>query len=122
MPILATEALLRENRNPVKNITPSGNSTWASHNLWFQVQQSPFWTKLTFAYKAETLGSLYSNALLILAELSKSKNQVVHEQKDLPSSTCQVSSERIVLDLESEVIRGSIQIGGNIFTIRVCGR
>ena len=49
-------------------------------NLWFQVQHSPFWTKLTFACKTETLGSLYSHALLILTESSKSKNQVVHEQ------------------------------------------
>ena len=33
---------------------------------------------------------------------------MVHEQKfiDLLSSTCQVSVERIVLDLESEVMRG----------------
>ena len=40
------------------------------------------------ACKAKTLGSLYSHALLILTESSKSKNQVVHEQmfKDLPSS------------------------------------
>ena len=49
---------------------------------------------------------------------SKSKNQVVHEQKftDLLSSTWQVSVERIVLDLES-VMRGpgSIPTGGNIF-------
>ena len=48
-----------------------------------------------------------------------SKNQVVREQKfkDLPSSTCQVSPERILLDLESEVMRGpgSIPTGGNIF-------
>ena len=38
----------------------------------------------------------------------KSKNQVVHEQKfkDLLSSTCQISVERIVLDLESEAMRG----------------
>ena len=44
---------------------------------------------------------------------------MVHEQKfkDLLSSTCQVSVERIVLDLESEVMRGlgSITTGGNIF-------
>ena len=43
---------------------------------------------------------------------------MVHEQKskDLLSSTCQVSPERIV-DLESEVMRGpgSIPTGGNIF-------
>ena len=37
--------------------------------------------------------------------------------KDPLSSTCQVSPERIVLDLESEVMRGpdSIPTGGNIF-------
>ena len=48
-----------------------------------------------YTCKTETLGSLYSQ---------KSKHQVVHEQKfkDLLSSTCQVSVERIVLDLESE--------------------
>ena len=74
---------------------------------------------MTFACKAEILGSLYSHALLILTQSSKSKNQLVHEQKfkDLLSSTCQVSVERRVLDLESEVIRGpgSIPTGGNIF-------
>ena len=41
---------------------------------------------------------------------------MVHEQKfkDLLSSECQVSVERIVLDLESEVVRclGSIPTGG----------
>ena len=46
---------------------------------------------------------------------------MVHEQefKDLLSSTCQVSVERIVLDLESEVIRGlgSIPTGGNILSV-----
>ena len=110
---------LWKQKNPVKNVTPSGNRAWASHNLWFQVQHSPFWTKLTFASKTETLGSFYSHAVLILTESFKSKNQVVHEQKfkDLLSSTCQVSPERIVLDLESEVMRGpsSIPTRGNIF-------
>ena len=46
---------------------------------------------------------------------------MVHEQKfkDLLSSTCQVSVERIVLDLESEVMRGlsSIPTGGNILSL-----
>ena len=39
--------------------------------------------------------------------------------KDLLSSTCQVSVERIVLDLESEVMRGpdSIHSGGNILSL-----
>ena len=63
-----------------------------------------FTTNLTSACKTETLGSLYSHALLILLKSSKSKHQVVHEQKfkDFLSSTCQVRVERIVLDLESE--------------------
>ena len=46
---------------------------------------------------------------------------MVHEQKfkDLLSSTCQVSVERIVLDLELEVMRclGSIPAGGNILSL-----
>ena len=91
-------------------------------NLWFQlqVQHSP-WTNLTFACKTEILGSLYSHALLILVESSKSKYQVTHEQKfkDLLSSTCQVSSERRVLDLEAETMRGpdSIPPGSNILSL-----
>ena len=59
------------------------------------------------------------HALLLLSESSKSKNQVMHEQKfkDLLSSTCQISPERIVLDFGSEVMRGpgSFPNGGNIF-------
>ena len=71
----------------------------------FQVQHYPFWTYWAFACKTETLGSLYSHALLILTKSSKFENQVVHEQKfkDLLSNKCPVSPERIVLDLESEV-------------------
>ena len=38
-------------------------------------------SKSTFACKSETLGSLNSHAVLVLTESSKSKNQVVHEQK-----------------------------------------
>ena len=45
----------------------------------------------------------------------------MHEQKfkDLQSSTCPVSVGRIVLDLESEVMRGpgSIPTGGNILSL-----
>ena len=44
---------------------------------------------------------------------------MVHEQKfkDLLSSKCQVSPERIVLDMESEfmIVPGSIPTGDNIF-------
>ena len=81
-----------------QNVTPSGNRTWASHSLWFQVQHYPFYTNLTFACKTETLGSLYSHALLLYCSLA---------------SKCQVSVERRVLDLESEVMRGwgSIPLG-----------
>ena len=42
---------------------------------------SPFYINLTFAWKTETLGSLVSHALLIPLKSTKSKFQVVHEQK-----------------------------------------
>ena len=104
-----------------QNVTPSGNKTQASHILWFQVQHSPFYTNLTFACKTETLGFLFSHALLIPLKSSESKYQVVHEQKfkDLLSSTCQVSVERRLLDLESEAMGGPgfISIGGNILSL-----
>ena len=58
---------------------------------------------------------------MILTGSSKSKNQEMHEQKfkDLLSSTCQVSSEKIALDLESEVMKylHSIPTGGNILLL-----
>ena len=64
----------------------------------------------------ETLGSLYSHALFIPIKSIKSKYQAVHEQKfkDPLSSICQVSVERRVLNLRSEVMRGlgSIPTGG----------
>ena len=57
------------------------------------------------ACKTKTLGSLYSHALLILTKSSKFKNQAVNEHnfKDLRSSKCPISLERIVCDLESDV-------------------
>ena len=90
-------------------------------NLWFQVQHSPFWGNLAFVCNTETIGSLYSYALLILTKSFNSKNQVVHEQKfkDLLSSTCKISPERRVLDFESEV-QGSILTGGNILLLESC--
>ena len=74
-------------------------------DLWSQFQYAPLYTNLAFACKTETLGSLYSHALLIPTKSSKFKNQLVHEQKfkDLLSSKCQVSVERSMLDLGSEV-------------------
>ena len=99
MPILASQALFRENKKfQSQNVTPVSFEP-------FQVQHAPLYTNLTFACKTETLGSLYSHALLIPLKSSKSKYQVVHEQKfkDLLSSTCQVSVERSMLDLRSEV-------------------
>ena len=82
-----------------QNVTPSGNKTQAASD-----------SRSNTLLSTLTLGSLYSHALLIPLKSSKSKNQVVHEQmfKDLLSSTCQVSVERIVLDLESEVVRGRV--------------
>ena len=89
----------------------------SNSSIWTKEEEC-FWTKLTFACKTKTLGSLYSHNLLILT-VQKFKNQVVHGQKfkDLLSSTCQVSVERRVLDLESEVMRGlgSIPTGDSIF-------
>ena len=51
--------------------------------------------------------------ITILLKSSKSKHQVVHEQKlkDPLSSTCQVSVERIVLDLKSEAVWVLIPLG-----------
>ena len=40
-------------------------------NIWFQVQHYALWTNWAFAYKTETLGSLYSHALLITAKSSQ---------------------------------------------------
>ena len=105
MPILASEALFRENKKiQLQNVTLVSIEPL---DLWSQVQRAPLYTNLAFACKTETLSSLYSHALLILtrSKSSKSEHQVVHEQKfkDLLSSTCQVSVEKSMLDLGSEV-------------------
>ena len=57
----------------VKKIQWQNVTLIASHSLWFQVQHSPFYTNLVFACETETLGSLYSYALLIPTKSSKSK-------------------------------------------------
>ena len=103
IPILASEALFHENKKfQLQNAPPVSIEPL---NLWLQVQHAPLYTNLAFACETEILGSLYSHALLIPLKSSKSKHQVVHEQKfkDLLSSTCQVSVERSMLDLKSEV-------------------
>ena len=72
------------------------------------------WANWAFVYsKTETLGSLYSHDLLFVTKSSKSKNQMVQEQKfkDLLSSICQVSSERRVLDLESQLYGFHLYLG-----------
>ena len=44
MPILAILSLLHKNKKiQWQNDTPSVDITQASHNLWFQVEQFPFW-------------------------------------------------------------------------------
>ena len=103
MAIVASEALFLENKKfQLQNATLVSIEPL---DLWFQVQHAPLYTNLAFACKTETLSSLYSHALFILTKSSKSKHQVTHEQKfkDLLSGTCQVSVERSMLDLESEV-------------------
>ena len=64
-------------------------------NLWCQVLHSPFWVNWAFACKIESLGYLYSHAVLTLIKSSKSKNQVAHKlkYKDSLSSICLISSE-----------------------------
>ena len=86
MPKVASEALLCENKT-----IQLKNATLVSIKPLDQVQHAPLYTNLAFACKTEILGSLYSHALLILTKSSKSKHQVVHEQK---FSTCQVSYEK----------------------------
>ena len=104
MPISASETLLYENKSSDKMLPPVGIEPRPLITSDSK-SNTTFWTKLTFACKTETLSSLHSHALLILTESSKSKKQVVHEQKfkDLLSSTCLTSSERRLLDFESEV-------------------
>ena len=116
LPILASEALFHENKKfQFQNATPVSIEPL---DLWFQ--HVPLYTNLAFACKTETLSSLYSHALLILTKSSKSKHQVVHEQKfkDLLSSTCQVSVERSMLDLESEIQWFNTQ-WGNILLVDI---
>ena len=64
-----------------------------TYSLFSQIDKIGNNANLTCACKTETLGSLYSHSVLIPLKSSKSKYQVVHEQKfkDLLSSTCQVS-------------------------------
>ena len=69
----------------------------------------------------ETLGSLYCQALLILTKSSKSKNQAAPQQKfkELLRSTCQNSSERIVLDLELELRRFHLHLGTYLLVLDI---
>ena len=106
MPTLASEALhVKTKYSSNKMLPPVSTEPRQIMNLWFQVQQSPFYTNWAFACKTETFGSLYSHALLIVNMSSKLKNQVVHEQKfkNLLSSKYPVSVKRRMFDLESEV-------------------
>ena len=121
MPILASEALLCEtNKNPMTKCCPHCDRSRPLINLIPSPTLS-FLDYFAFASKTETVDSLYNHALFILTKSSKSKNQVMHEHKfkDLLRSTCLTSSERRVLDLESEIMRGLgfIPAGGNILSI-----
>ena len=87
------------------------------HYRFYQVQHYPFRANWVFVRKAKTIGSLYCLALLILTESSKSKNQVVHEQKfkDPLSSTCQIIPECWTWNQRLFRGPGSIPTRGNIF-------
>ena len=60
-----------------------------------------------------------SKSNTLFSGLTGQKNQVVHEQKfkDLVSSTCLTSSDRRLLDLESEVMRGLGSIRTGLFFV-----
>ena len=74
MPILASEALFRENKkNQLQNASLVSIEPL---DLWSQVQHAPLYTNLAFACKTETLSSLYSQALLILTKSSRSKSKL----------------------------------------------
>ena len=64
--------------------------------LWFQVQYSPFWTNLALSF------CLYTTWFLDLDDFVRINRAWGAESFSL-TRKCQVSTERIVLDLESEV-------------------
>ena len=72
-----------------KKLPPVGLDMMQEIITGLRVQCLTNWAKLAFACKSETFRSLSSYALLILTKSSKSKNQMVPEQK---FSTCQFSS------------------------------
>ena len=113
MPILASEAFYNvKAKNFSNKMLPSVSIELL--NLWFQVQQSPFWTNLAFTCKTETLGYLYSHALLIP---TKSKNQWFMNRS---LKISQVANARLTQKGEcwnQRLIRGQVQYWGrgNIF-------
>ena len=123
MPMLASEALLHENKNSSNNMLLSVIiEPGPLINLLPQVQHSPFWANWAFTCKTETLGSLYSPALLIPTKSSKSKNQVMQKQKS--KDPLQVAHARLAQKGEcwtwnQGLIRGlgSILTRGNILSL-----
>ena len=70
MPILASEALLHENENPVtKMLPPVEIEPWPL--IASDSKSNTILSGLAFACKTETLSSLYSHALLILTNSSQ---------------------------------------------------
>ena len=124
MPILAFLSLLHENKKSSNKMLPPVGIE-PGPLITSDSKSNTILSGLTWHLLVRLrLRSLYSHAPLIITNplsSSKSKNQVVHEQKfkDLLSSTWLTSSERIVLDLESEVMRGlgSIPTWGNILSL-----
>ena len=82
-----------------------------------QFQHSPIWTNLAFAYRTDNLGILYSYPLLILTKSSKSKNQVVHEQKFKVAHARLVQKEKCWT--WNQRSRGSIHTKDNILLLKI---
>ena len=115
MVILASEALLRENKkNPATKCYPSEHWTRDLIHLDLMLS-SPSSEVMCY------LGDLRSfmHALLVLTKWSKSKIEVVPDQrqfKDVPSSTFIDSSDRRSLDLSSWGPRFNSHFGNILLT------
>ena len=64
-----------------KKLTPIGLDLMQETITGLRVQCLTNWANQAFACKSEIFRSLCNHAILILTKSSKSKNQVVHEQK-----------------------------------------
>ena len=116
MPIFALDALLCENKKCSNKLLPPV-SIEPRPLINLQFQHSPIWTNLAFACRTDNLGILYSYPLLILTKSSKSKNQVVHEQKFKVAHARLVQKEGCWT--WNQRSRGSIHTKDNILLLKI---